>query len=94
LPSARQKTLGKEAFADPFFAVSSLPSATLGKVFAECLCCFAECVRHSTNEASPVVHAPAGMYVSSAQVLTTIIETAWKDQITRLNFDGLNGDCS
>jgi hypothetical protein len=31
LPNARQKTLGKEAFSDPFFAVSSLPSATLGK---------------------------------------------------------------
>jgi hypothetical protein len=57
LPSARQKTLGKETFADPFFAVSSLPSATLGKRFAECLCYFAECVRHSANEASPVVLA-------------------------------------
>jgi hypothetical protein len=55
LPRARQKTLGKEAFADPFFAVSSLPSATLGKGFAECLCFFAECVRHSANEASPIV---------------------------------------
>jgi hypothetical protein len=55
LPSVQQKTLGKEAFADPFFAVSNLPSATLGKGFAECLCCFAECVRHSANEASLVV---------------------------------------
>jgi hypothetical protein len=33
----------------------ALPSATLGKGFAECLYCFAECVRHSANEASPVV---------------------------------------
>jgi hypothetical protein len=62
LPSARQKTLGKEAFADHFFAVSSLPSATLGKGFAECLYYFAECVRHSVNEASPVVYE-GGMHL-------------------------------
>ena len=36
LPSARQKELGKEAFADSFFSKRSLPSATLGKAFAEC----------------------------------------------------------
>ena len=36
LPSARQKELGKEAFADSFFSERSLPSATLGKAFAEC----------------------------------------------------------
>ena len=34
LPSARQKTLSKDAFADPFFAEWSLPSAALGKAFA------------------------------------------------------------
>jgi hypothetical protein len=64
LPSARQKTLSKEAFADPFFAVSSLPNAILGKGFAESLCCFAECVRHSANEASLVVLHTFGSFVS------------------------------
>jgi hypothetical protein len=37
LPSARQKTLGKEVFADEFFVMYSLPSAALGKAFAECI---------------------------------------------------------
>ena len=36
LPSVRQKTLGKEAFAVKGYADSSLPSAALGKGFAEC----------------------------------------------------------
>ena len=36
LPSARQKTLGKDAFADGLFIECSLPSAALGKTFAEC----------------------------------------------------------
>jgi hypothetical protein len=36
LPSAREKELGKEGFADALFAEPSLPSATLGKAFAEC----------------------------------------------------------
>jgi hypothetical protein len=36
LPSAREKILGKEAFADVLFAEPSLPSATLGKAFVEC----------------------------------------------------------
>jgi hypothetical protein len=36
LPSAREKVLGKEAFADVLFVEPSLPSATLGKDFAEC----------------------------------------------------------
>jgi hypothetical protein len=49
LLSARQKTFGKEAFADTFFAVSSLPSVTLGKIFAERLCYFAECLKHSAK---------------------------------------------
>jgi len=43
LSSARQKTLGKDAFADPFFAECPLPSAALGKAFAECKLGFAEC---------------------------------------------------
>ena len=36
LPSARHAALGKEAFAVKGYADSSLPSATLGKDFAEC----------------------------------------------------------
>jgi hypothetical protein len=32
LPSAREKTLGKEGFADALFVESSLPSVTLSKV--------------------------------------------------------------
>ena len=37
LPSARQKTLSKEPFADKFFAVYPLLSVALGKPFAECI---------------------------------------------------------
>jgi hypothetical protein len=36
VPSAREKVLGKEGFADALFVEPSLPSATLGKAFAEC----------------------------------------------------------
>jgi hypothetical protein len=36
LPSAREKALGKEGFADALFAEASLPSVTLGKGFVEC----------------------------------------------------------
>jgi hypothetical protein len=36
LPSAREKALGKEGFADALFTEPSLPSVTLGKAFAEC----------------------------------------------------------
>jgi hypothetical protein len=36
LPSAREKVLGKEVFADALFAEPSLSSVTLGKAFAEC----------------------------------------------------------
>jgi hypothetical protein len=57
LPSARQKVLGKEAVADVQFAERSLPSVTLGKVFAECFLGFAECLRHSAKELCPVVFA-------------------------------------
>jgi hypothetical protein len=53
--NARQKVLGKEAVADVQFAERSLPSVTLGKVFAECFLGFAECLRHSTKELCPVV---------------------------------------
>ena len=55
LPSARKKTLGKGAFAVTFFTECGLPSATLGKPFAECKRAFAECIRQSANKASPVV---------------------------------------
>jgi hypothetical protein len=55
LPSARQKVLGKEAVADVQFTERSLPSVTLGKVFAECFICFAECLRHSAKELCPIV---------------------------------------
>jgi hypothetical protein len=34
LPSAREKALDKEGFADALFAEPSLPSVTLGKAFA------------------------------------------------------------
>jgi hypothetical protein len=36
LPSAREKVLGEEGFADALFAEPSLPSVTLGKAFAKC----------------------------------------------------------
>jgi hypothetical protein len=49
LPSAREKTLGKEVFADALCAEPSLPSATLGKGFAECF-------GHSAKPANPVVY--------------------------------------
>jgi hypothetical protein len=35
LPSAREKVLGKEGFADALCVEPSLPSATLGEVFVE-----------------------------------------------------------
>ena len=47
--------LGKEIFADKIFAERPLPSAALGKAFAECLAGFAECPQHSAKRASAVV---------------------------------------
>jgi hypothetical protein len=44
--------LGKEIFADKIFAERPLPSAALGKAFAECLAGFAECPQHSAKRAS------------------------------------------
>jgi hypothetical protein len=55
LPSAREKVLGKDAFADVLFAEPSLPSTTLGKDFAECFSGFADCFRHSAKHPIPVV---------------------------------------
>ena len=56
-----KKALGKAAFAVIFFTESGLPSAALGKSFAECKKVFAECIRHSAKSASPVVFA--GIYM-------------------------------
>jgi hypothetical protein len=53
LPSAREKVLDKEAFVDVLFAEPSLPSATLGKDFAEYFLGFAEW--HSAKHPIPVV---------------------------------------
>jgi hypothetical protein len=38
-----------------FFAECFLSSVTLGKGFAECKIAFAECLKHSTKNAIPVV---------------------------------------
>jgi hypothetical protein len=57
VPSAREKVLGKEGFADVLFVEPSLPSATLGKACAEHFSGFAECFRHSTKRSIPVVEA-------------------------------------
>jgi hypothetical protein len=63
LPSAREKVLGKEGFADALFAEPSLPSVTLGKAFAECFYGFAECFGHSAKRPFPVVQR-TGCYSS------------------------------
>jgi hypothetical protein len=57
LPSAREKVLGKEGFADALFVDPSLPSTTLGKGFAECFYGFAECFGHSAKRPFAVVRA-------------------------------------
>jgi hypothetical protein len=51
LPSAREKVLGKEGFADVLCTEPYLSSVTLGKVFAECFL-----GRHSTKPSIPVVY--------------------------------------
>jgi hypothetical protein len=50
-----KKVLGKELFADKMFTEYFLLSVTLAKCFAECKMAFAECLRHSAKNASPVV---------------------------------------
>ena len=55
LPSARYIALGKEPFADKSYAGGSLPSVTLGKLFAECKLGFVECLGHSAKNPCPVV---------------------------------------
>ena len=52
--------LGKEFFADEFFAECSLPSVALGKAFAECKAGFAECGLHSAKNQNPVVCGAKG----------------------------------
>jgi hypothetical protein len=44
--------LGKEGFADQFFAVCSLSSAALGKGFVECNLAFAECLSKEPESSS------------------------------------------
>jgi hypothetical protein len=56
LPSAREKTLGKEGFADALCAEPSLSSATLSKGFAECF-------GHSAKPANPVVPPHSSRHV-------------------------------
>jgi hypothetical protein len=55
LPSARHKGLDKEVVADKLFSETSLSSATLSEVFAECDTGFAECLRHSIKNSVSVV---------------------------------------
>ena len=62
LPSARQKTLGKDVFAESFFTKCNSPSVTLGEQFAECFMPFAECLGHSANSTSPVVFVDSMMH--------------------------------
>jgi hypothetical protein len=76
LPSAREKVLGKEAFTDVLFAEPSLPSATLGKAFAECFWGLAECFGHSAKRPFPVVailSAITHASRSSSKIHTTIV---------------------
>jgi hypothetical protein len=53
----RQKTLGKEIFTNEILAVYSLPSAALGKGFAE-----GKMAKH----AYPVVNTPTGVHLKYA----------------------------
>jgi hypothetical protein len=67
-PSARYVALGKETFVDGFFAECFLPSAALGKAFAECNRGFAECPKHSAKSPSAVVKGrPSVVFVTIAR---------------------------
>ena len=55
LPSACHVALGKDSFADHFFAEWALPRAALGKAFADGKGSFAECGQHSAKAVDPVV---------------------------------------
>ena len=63
LPSVRYIALGKEPFADKSYAGGSLPSVTLGKLFAECKLGFAERLGHSAKNPCPVVIGHTNIYV-------------------------------
>ena len=49
--------LGKRSFAGSLFAGVSLPRAALGKMFAECVCPFAERSKLSAKDWNPVVNS-------------------------------------
>ena len=55
LLGAQEKALGKAFFAVTIIVVWSLPSAALGKAFAECNMGFAECFGHSAKRTSQIV---------------------------------------
>jgi hypothetical protein len=50
--------------------VRALPWVAIGKVFAECLWGFAECLGHSANKMSPVVK---GLFLSQAKYAAEIL---------------------
>jgi hypothetical protein len=50
LPIVRKKYSAKK-----HLPIKCLPSVTLGKGFAKCKMVFAECLRHSTKNAIPIV---------------------------------------
>jgi hypothetical protein len=86
LPSARQKALGKEGFADALFAEPSLLSVTLGKGFAECF-------RHSTKLLIPVVNglytqvqrrARATTYKHTRQLTSTVPDPSGGSTVVHL----------
>jgi hypothetical protein len=60
-----RKAVGKEPFADEFFAGCSLPTATcnaVGKAFAICFRAFADCFWQSAKNGIPVVGGPTPFY--------------------------------
>jgi hypothetical protein len=84
LLSAREKVLDKEGFVDALFVVPSLPSATLGKVFAECFYGFAECFGHSAKRPFPVV-LRAGLSAQEdarQKVLCRVLQTLDKEHVS------------
>ena len=73
LPSACHVALGKDSFADHFFAEWALPRAALGKAFADGKGSFAECGRHSAKAADPVVVAGQVPWAGVAAMLVSSI---------------------
>ena len=61
MPSAQHAALGKEAFAMKGYADGSLPSAALGKGFAECKAFFAHvCYSEEEEEEEESVRSRGG----------------------------------